>query len=309
MNQQQYQEWLDNRDAIIEKLKIELDASTGEALDFTPQSLQMVGAYLVDHFASLAELHRPENRSQHLGFSTYVFEVFRRNLGLEPHLPQDDPKYEYFGVPVLRFPDGRDISPFDLVTFTVHRRDPALLATVYANQPEQTAEDSSVANKADGSVNSSPSRVPDCLKPISEEDFTSWLTFLTDQLEGFFSTLDDKTRQRLDFSPESLKFVGELVVARSSGNEGMALDDDLICDLYSYIGEVFHRNLGVQFFLPKDEKEPAFGQPSIRDASGSTISLPQIVVETARRQDPNFIFETFKRIRDDWILAKGPTKI
>lgn len=134
MDQQQYQEWLDNRDAILEKSRGELDDEARQALDFSRESLRTIGKYLVDHFPSLFELYRQENRSMHLGLSTYAFEVFRRNLNLEPHLPQDDPKHQYYGVPVLRFPDGRYVSPFDLVTFTVHRQDPELLATIYGNQ-------------------------------------------------------------------------------------------------------------------------------------------------------------------------------
>ena len=200
------------------------------------------------------------------------------------------------------------MSPFNLVTLTVHRQDSDRLARVYANQPQQMAEDLAVAKEADRSGNDSiSSRPPVRFKPISEEDFNTWLTFLTDQLEAFFSTLEGDIRQRFDFSPESLQFVGELIVARSSSTEGLAMEDNLFFDLYSYIGEVFHRNLGLQFFLPKDDDDPTFGQPSIRDASGLTLSLPQVVIETSRRQEAKFILETFRRIRDNWILSEDST--
>jgi hypothetical protein len=137
MNNEQFQEWLGNREDILRKLTQDVDESTRSALDFTPESLHAVGDYLVHRFPSLADLHRPENRSQHLGLSTYAYEVFRRNLGMDPRLPQDDPKYQYHGVPVLHRPGGPDISPFDLVTFTVHRRTPGLLSEVFGNQRQQ----------------------------------------------------------------------------------------------------------------------------------------------------------------------------
>ncbi len=141
MNNEQFQEWLGNREEILRKLTQEVDEPTRSALDFTPASLHAVGDYLVRRFPSLADLHRAENRSQHLGLSTYAYEVFRRNLGMEARLPQDDPKYQYYGVPVLHRPGGPDISPFDLVTFTVHRQNPRLLSEIFGYQSEDAAGD------------------------------------------------------------------------------------------------------------------------------------------------------------------------
>ena len=300
MNQEQYQRWLDSRGEALEQLARELDESTREALDFTPQSLHAAGAYLVEHFPSLAELHRVENRSRHLGFSTYAFEVFRRHLHLQPRLPQDDPRYEYFGVPVLHRPGGPDISPFHLVTFTVHRHDAGLLAKVFENQR-------GAIPAAGESTSPSGGRHPS-LQPMSEDEFNTWLTFLTDRLDELFDSLDERIRRRLDLSPASLKALGELAVSElGTASDGHA-QDRLLGDLCSYVAEVFHRNLGLQLFLPEQSNEPAFGQPSIRDASGATISIPQLVVETARRRESELLLETFNRIRDGWVLSEGGAK-
>jgi hypothetical protein len=237
----------------------------------------------------LPDLHRAENRSLHLGLSTYAYEVFRRNLNLEPRLPQENPKYQYFGVPVLHRPGGPDISPFDLVTYTVHRRDPGLLAQVYANQHTSGPQHSNGPTPRASTL------------AVSEEDFNTWMTFLTDRLEAFLNTLDPSVGQRFDFSPESLRFVGEAIASGTLGKDAADPGSPLFTDLYSYVAEVFHKNLGAQFFVPKDPGDPAFGQPSLRDPSGSAISLPQLIVETARRSDPNLIYETFTRVRDVWI--------
>ena len=290
MNTEQFQQWLGNREEILRTLSQEVDEPTRKALDFTPQSLKTVGDYLVRRFPSLPDLHRAENRSQHLGLSTYAYEVFRRNLHLEPRLPQEDSKYQYFGVPVLHRPGGPDISPFDLVTFTVHRRDPGLLAQVYANQ-------TSGPQHSNG-----PTPRPSTFE-VSEEDFNTWMTFLSDRLDEFLDALDPSTRQRFDFSPESLRFVGEAIVSAKLGQDAADSRSPLFSDLYSYVAEVFHKNLGAQFFLPKDRRDSAFGQPSLRDPSGSTVSLPQLITETARRRDPNLIVETFTRVRDGWIRS------
>jgi hypothetical protein len=292
MNTEQFQQWLANREEILRKLAQEVDEPTRQALDFTPESLRAVGDYLVRRFPSLPDLHRPESRSQHLGLSTYAYEVFRRNLNLEPRLPQDDPRYQYFGVPVLHRPGGPDVAPFDLVTFTVHRRNPGLLAEVFANQRRQT----SGSQQSNG-----PSPVQPAAHAMSDEDFTSWLTFLTDRLDGFLDTLDQSIRQRFDFSPDSLRFVGDAIVSGTLGQDAADPQSGLFADLYSYVADVFHRNLGLQFLLPKDPKDAAYGQPSIRDPSGATISLPQLVIETARRRDPKLLYDTFVRVRDGWI--------
>ncbi len=136
---------------------------------------------------------------------------------------------------------------------------------------------------------------------MSEEEFHSWMTFLTDRLQAFEDTLDPTMRQRLDLSPESLRVVGEVIVSGKLGTAAADPHSDLFSDLYSYVAEVFHRNLGTQFVLPDDPNDPAFGQPSMRDPSGPAVSLPQLITEAVRRQDPNLIYDAFTRMRDSWI--------
>ncbi|MBW2462297.1 MAG: hypothetical protein JRH11_11680 [Deltaproteobacteria bacterium] len=278
MDEAAYQNWLEGRAEILRRLPDPsgpLDAATRMALDFTAESLGPVGAYLVDQFASLAELHRAENRALHLGFSTYVFEVFRRELKLEARLPTDDPRYQYYGVPVLHYDGGPDLGPFDLVTFTVHRRDAELLSRVYGQQPRLRAQ-------------------------MSEAEFATWLTFMTDRFDAFLATVHQKTQKKLDFSPESLSAAGELLVSaqpsfasgRVNLNEG---DFSVLC---GYIGEVFRRHLGQTFFLPPDEGDPAAGQPSMRDAAGSVrFALPPLMIECAKEQEPELVFRAFERMR------------
>ena len=55
---------------------------------------------------------------------------------------------------------------------------------------------------------------------MSDEDFNTWMTFLTDRVEAFEDTLNPWMRQRVDFSPDSL-----LVVCASSEAEGGAAHD------------------------------------------------------------------------------------
>jgi hypothetical protein len=138
---------------------------------------------------------------------------------------------------------------------------------------------------------------------MSEDDFNTWLTFLTDRIEAFTDTLDPGLRQAFDFSPESLRVVGDVIVSGKLGSAAADPRSDLFADFYSYVAEVFHRNLGTQFVLPKDPNDPAFGQPSMRDPSGPHVSLPGVISETARRRDPNWIYDTFTRMRDGWIRA------
>jgi hypothetical protein len=297
MKNEQYQQWLNSRDDVLKKLPSEVDEPTRAALDFSPASLRAVGDYLVRSFPSLQDLHRAENRSQHLGLSTYAFEVFRRNLHMEPRLPQDDPKYQYYEVPVLRRPNGPDISPFDLVTFTVHRKQPGLLAEVFQNQKEDADR---APKHSNGPVIARPA-VP----AMSEEEFATWLTFLTDRLENFFDSVDESVRKRLDLSPESLQFVGEALASGTFGEEAADPEHPLFENVYSYVAEVFHRNLGSQFVLPNTLGDPAFGQPSIRDASGATISVPGIVLATATRRDPKLLAATFAHVRDGWATPQG----
>lgn len=145
-------------------------------------------------------------------------------------------------------------------------------------------------------------------QPMSEEEFTTWLTFLTDQLEGFLSNMEDSTAKRFDFSPESLQSLGEAIITLPYTLETLVEEKQLFSDLYSYVAEVFHRNLGAQFFLPQDKDDPVFGEPSIRVASGLNLSLPQLILETARRKDPAFLDDTFKSVRDGWIFSQDETE-
>src|SRR5687767_8623857 len=130
MDERQYREWLEARESILEGLREQLDPDARRALDLTPGSLRAQGELLVARFPSLAALHDAGSLPLHRGLATYAFEVFRRNLGLEPRLPLGDERYEHHGIPVLRFGEGPDCDPFGLVTFTVHRRAPALLREV-----------------------------------------------------------------------------------------------------------------------------------------------------------------------------------
>ncbi|MET1257632.1 hypothetical protein [Aliikangiella maris] len=205
----------------------------------------------------------------------------------------EDPKYQYYGVPVLSFEGGPDVCPFDLVTFTVHRQDKALLYEVYSNQHQQFAEAQKFIN-----TKKSKSRVlvSQVFQPISEDDFNSWLTFITDQLDLFFERLEPDVNLYFDFSPNSLKAAGKLLLGWFSSPDSIQAESELFCDLYTYIGEVFHRNLGAQFYLPASEDDEKFGQPSIRCINDETFSLPQLAFDALVSQKADFVFQVYNRM-------------
>jgi hypothetical protein len=302
MDTQQYEDWLVNREPILQELWEHLNEEIRVALDFSPDSLQTVGGYLVENFSSLTELYKVENRPIYLGFATYSFEVFRRNLKLEPRLPQEDKQYEYYGIPVLTFSNGRDISPFTLIVLTVNRQDPDLLKWVYNNQPQQIAEDMAVAEEANDSSEILLSDSPELPQLMSEIDFTSWLTFLTDRIEAFIFSLDENIQQHLNFSPESLQVIGEIIVSHTTDTGKLIMSANFFCDLYSYVGEVFHRNLGFQFFLAKDQDYSPLGQPAIRNTSGLVLKLPEVIIEAAKQRKSGSLLESFENIRDSWMF-------
>ncbi|MDX1616958.1 MAG: hypothetical protein R3300_21805 [Candidatus Promineifilaceae bacterium] len=119
-------------DAIKEMLR-HLPPNVVNQLDFTPESLRVVEAWLLATFPDIETLLKRENAMILDGIARYVGETFRENLGGEWILETEDPKMAHYSLPSLKLSGNRraTLTPATLVTTTVHRRKGDFLLSVF----------------------------------------------------------------------------------------------------------------------------------------------------------------------------------
>jgi hypothetical protein len=120
-----FETWLIFMDDYISRFAAALSPEDQEKLDLSPESLDMVEAWLLKNFPDLtAFLHRQKDGIID-GCIVYVGEVFRDNLGCKWTINVDNPEEQYYQLPVIKnFHDPLIpmISPMNLVLKAVEKR-------------------------------------------------------------------------------------------------------------------------------------------------------------------------------------------
>jgi hypothetical protein len=130
-----FENWLAHMDDALAEFFARLPPAVGEALDYTPSSLDALEAFLLERYPDVESIKAdPEPNLD--GAARYVGEVFRRTIGGAWRMRDDDPSYVYAGLPELTFLRARDTPacPITLAATALRRRTGTFLSTVLTNQ-------------------------------------------------------------------------------------------------------------------------------------------------------------------------------
>lgn len=122
--QEDFEFWLADMDDALAGFRESIPSSIRAELDFSPESLDALEAWLLETYASADELLKSESSRAVDGLARYVGETFRKAIGGKWEIRVDDPKYVYYGLPQLTGYSERPtpIAPHTLVTACAERR-------------------------------------------------------------------------------------------------------------------------------------------------------------------------------------------
>ena len=96
-----FEYWLADMDDALDRFFGTLPPDVKERLDFSPWSLDVIEAWVLQRYASTEEM-LPQSESRAVdGLGRYIGETFRKALGGHWELRLDDPKYVFYGIPQL----------------------------------------------------------------------------------------------------------------------------------------------------------------------------------------------------------------
>ena len=118
----------------------------------------------------------------------------------------------------------------------------------------------------------------------NEDLFEFWIMDMDTALDKFFSVLPEGTKQRLDYSPESLQILEAWLLCQYSDTSLMlpVSESKLVDGIARYIGEVFRKNLGGKWIIDfKDKKNAFFGLPQLSGMPGQKQQICPLTLATA----------------------------
>jgi len=127
--------WLADMDDALARFLSELPAPLRSRLDFSPESLDALESWLLEGYASVDDLLKPEAKETVDGLARYVGETYRKTIGGKWEIRLDDPGYAYYSLPQLTSfgPRSTPIAPHSLVTASADRRTGNYWRTVLEN--------------------------------------------------------------------------------------------------------------------------------------------------------------------------------
>ena len=115
-----FEEWLMIHSDELEKLQKKLGHLD---LDYTPESLLRVEAWVLENYSSPDEILKEEEKMTLDGLLRYVGEVFKIHLQGRWNIHQEDPEHLFYNLPVISFPGNiPDTSPLSLITASLDRK-------------------------------------------------------------------------------------------------------------------------------------------------------------------------------------------
>lgn len=120
-----------------------------------------------------------------------------------------------------------------------------------------------------------------CAKP---EDFEHWLFSMDQTLEWLLQSLPPDDARQLDYGPESLVSIEEMILQRYPNTESMLKpeESEWVNAFACYIGETFRRKNGSQWSIRQDDPKFAFhGLPILAGGFKQTTPLCPMALATA----------------------------
>lgn len=136
-----FEDWLVDMDDAIDRFLETLPEDLSERLDFSPEALDVLEAWLLERYPSVDAALAETEKETLDGAARYVGETFRRALGGRWDIELDDPNDVNYRLPVLTGFQGEysKQSPVTLVTAAVDRRSGNYLRAVLANIKRRAA--------------------------------------------------------------------------------------------------------------------------------------------------------------------------
>lgn len=127
-----FQYWLADMDSALERFLEQLPPAIVPQLDFSPESLDSLEAWILARFPSTQAMLSPTESRVVDGLARYIGETFRKAIGGKWEIRLDDPKYVFHGRPQLTGFSERPtpVAPISLATAAADRRTGTFLGSV-----------------------------------------------------------------------------------------------------------------------------------------------------------------------------------
>jgi hypothetical protein len=127
-----FEYWFFEMDDALERFLARLPPKTRQKLDFSPSSLDILEAWILDAYPDIATMLKHDQADIVGGAARYIGETFRRTIGGYWDIRLDDPKMAFSGLPILTGSKERPtpVCPITLVTASADRRTGNYIRTV-----------------------------------------------------------------------------------------------------------------------------------------------------------------------------------
>lgn len=131
-----FEHWLFVMDDALDAFFQQFNKPEQIRLDFSLESLERVEAWLLEHYADTKVMLAESESEKVDGVARYIGETFRKNIGGHWDIRLDDPKFAFFGLPILVdfTKKATPICPHALATTVADRRTGKFLRTILENQ-------------------------------------------------------------------------------------------------------------------------------------------------------------------------------
>src|SRR4051812_50181488 len=125
----------------LDRFEAALPKPVADALDESPASLDVLEAWLLEHYPSTEALMEPGEAEILDGAARYVGETFLGQLGGRWSISADDPKDANYKLPIITGFKGEfsQLSPVTMVTAAADRRSGTYLSTILRNIQRRAA--------------------------------------------------------------------------------------------------------------------------------------------------------------------------
>lgn len=134
-DREDFEHWLMSIDGFLADLFASLPDETRRKLDFSPESLNVVEAWILAQYPSSDAMVRSDASRTVNALACYVGETIRKGLGGKWDIDLSDPDSAFFAVPIIVDPAGAlaPACPLTLTTACANRRTGVYLKRVLDN--------------------------------------------------------------------------------------------------------------------------------------------------------------------------------
>ena len=136
-----FEYWLANMDDALDFLLEQVPVSIKDKLDFSVNSLKVLESWVLEKYENTEKMLNSKETRLVNSIACYIGETFRKNLGGTWNIKLDDPKFAFFGLPIITgFPqESSPFCPLTLATTTADRRNGKFLKTILQNKMNKVA--------------------------------------------------------------------------------------------------------------------------------------------------------------------------